>query len=77
VTDQQPNQVFLSYSEENQDFVESLARRLQGDARLSFWFRPWHSISGEDVQEQMEKALWKAQSCAVFISSDKIEGWQS
>jgi hypothetical protein len=77
MTDQMPNHVFLSYSEENRDFVEALARRLQGDARLSFWFRPWHSIRGEDIQEQMEDALREAQSCAVFVSSDKIAGWQN
>ena len=76
MTGQNPHHVFLSYSRENQDFVESLARRLQGDARLSFWFAPWHSIPGETVQEQMEKALWEAQACAVFIS-DQIKGWQN
>jgi hypothetical protein len=69
--------VFLSYSEENGDFVASLARRLQGDVRLSFWFRPWHSVPGVPIQEQMEEALWQAQSCAVFISSGQIEGWQN
>jgi len=69
--------VFLSYSEENQDFVESLARRLQGDARLSFWFGPWHSKRGVPIQDQMEEALGQAQSCAVFVSSGRVEGWQS
>jgi hypothetical protein len=69
--------VFLSYSEENQDFVESLARRLQGDARLSFWFGPWHSKRGVPIQEQMEEALGQAQSCAVFSSSGRVEGWQN
>jgi hypothetical protein len=75
-----PNQahVFLSYSEENQEFAEALARRLRGDARLSFWFEPWHSIPGEPVQEQMEEALWAAQACAVFISDPgRIAGWQN
>lgn len=72
------SQVFLSYSGDNQEFVESLARRLRGDARLSFWFSPWHSIPGEPIQEQMEEALWQAQSCAVFISDPgQIEGWQN
>ena len=71
------NRVFLSYSEETRDFVESLALRLQGDARLSFWFGPWHSIPGEPIQEQMEEALWEAQSCAVIVSSGQVEGWHS
>jgi hypothetical protein len=72
------NQVYLSYSQDNQDFVETLARRLQGNARLSFWFGPWHSIPGEPVQEQTEEALWQAQSCALFISDpSQIKGWQN
>jgi hypothetical protein len=77
MADQVRPHVFLSYSEENRDFVESLARRLQGDARLSFWFGPWHSVPGVPIQEQMEEALWDAQACAVFISSARIEGWQN
>ena len=77
MTGQNLPHVFLSYSQENQDFVEGLARRLQGDARLSFWFGPWHSIPGVHVQEQMEEALWQARACAVFIGSGPIEGWQS
>lgn len=77
-TNQMPNHVFLSYAQENRDFVETLARRLQGDARLSFWFSPWHSIPGKPIQEQMEAALREAQSCAVFISgSGQVTGWQN
>jgi hypothetical protein len=52
-----PHHVFPSYGEENRGFVEVLARRLQGDVRLSFWFGPWHSLPGKPFQEQMEEAL--------------------
>ena len=72
-----PCHVFLSFSRANRDLVESLARRLRGNARLSFWFGPWHSVPGVPVQEQMEAALWGAQSCAVFVGSGRIEGWQN
>jgi hypothetical protein len=73
-----PTQVFLSYPPEKQDFVESIARQLFGDARLSFWFAPWHSIPGVPVQEQMEKALQDAQACAIFIGgTTQISGWQN
>ena len=75
------NCVFLSYNTadaRNRDFVEALAQRLQGDARLSFWFAPWHSIPGVPVQEQMEDALLEAQSCAVFIGdAGQVKGWQN
>jgi len=74
--EQRPH-VFLSYGEGNRDFVEALARRLQGDARISFWFGPWHSVPGRPVQEQMEDALWETQSCAVFVSSGEINSWQN
>ena len=76
MSDQDLQHVFLSYSDGNLEFVGSLARRLKSDARLSFWFAPWHSVPGVPVQEQMEEALWQAQACAIFVSSDEIEGWQ-
>ncbi len=79
MTEQNQIRVFLSYSQANQDFVEQLARRLYGDARLAFWFAPWHSIPGQPLQEQMEQALEQAQACAVFVGGDspEVEGWQN
>ena len=78
-TDRRRTDVFLAYAPENEAFVEALARRLQGDARISFWFAPWHSVPGEPIQEQMEDALLAAQACAVFIGggADVIAGWQN
>ncbi|OGO35295.1 MAG: hypothetical protein A2W35_01460 [Chloroflexi bacterium RBG_16_57_11] len=70
--------VFLSYSPETEDFVEGIARKLFGDARLTFWFRPWHSQPGKPVQEQMEDALYNAQAIAVFVGgAEGVEGWQN
>jgi metacaspase-1 len=78
MTHSQTNHVFLSYNDANHDVIEALARRLQGDARLSFWFAPWHSVPGVPLQEQMEQALRQAQACAVFIdSASQIVGWQN
>jgi metacaspase-1 len=79
MSDERRNQVFLAYAPENRDAVEALACRLQGDARLSFWFAPWHSIPGVPIQEQMEAALAAAQSCAVFLggSAGGLAGWQN
>lgn len=75
------NCVFLSYDDKsptNRDFAEALARRFQNDARLTFWFAPWHSVPGVPAQEQMEDALLEAQSCAVFVGgSERITGWQN
>lgn len=72
------NQVFLSYNDNTLDFAETIAQRLHGDARLDFWFEPWHGIPGVPTQEQMEKALWDADACAIFIGDDgDIVEWQS
>ncbi len=72
------NRVFLSYNADTRDFVEALARRLRGDGRLAFWFQPWHAIPGRPAQEQMEDALFQAQSCAVFIGgASGIGDWQN
>lgn len=72
-----PHHVYLSYNTTTRPFVANLALRLRGDARLSFWFEPWHAIPGQPIQEQMEDALGQATSCAVFIGEDGIEGWQN
>ncbi len=79
MTTSSPAHVFLSYAPEHQDAVEALARRLQGDARLSFWFSPWHSVPGVPMQEQLEAALLQAQACAVFVGggAGQIAGWQN
>jgi hypothetical protein len=71
------NRVFLSYSNETRETVEALACRLRGDARLTFWFEPWHSIPGVPVQEQMEEALQQATACAVLIGTGSVQGWQN
>jgi hypothetical protein len=73
MSNSRPSHVFLSYSEANEAFVEALARRLKDDARLSFWFRPWHAIPGQDLQAQMEQALSEAQACAVFLGTVRLE----
>jgi hypothetical protein len=69
---------FLAYAPENEAAVDELALRLRGDARLSFWFRPWHSIPGQPLAAQMAKELLRAQSCAVFLGGGApgLEPWQ-
>ena len=72
--------VFFSYSEGSEDFVEKLALRLYSEARLSFWFEPWHIISGKLEQAQQEDALKLSKACAVFIDAEsqgELQGWQN
>lgn len=77
MTGSHPSHVFLSYGEENEPFAAALALRLRDDAHLSFWFRPWHAVPGQDLQAQMEAALLNARCCAVLIGPGPIEGWHN
>jgi hypothetical protein len=73
------SRVFLSYTEEDREFVEAIAVKLRGDARLSFWFAPWHAVPGLPLQEQTEEALSQSQACIVFIggTEGQVKGWQN
>jgi hypothetical protein len=75
-TNQIQSQVFLSYGQDNQDFVETLAQRLQGDTRFSFWFGPWHSTPGPADPRAMEVSPLAARNCAAFIGTGQIKCWQ-
>lgn len=77
MSDKPADHVFLSCHAHDLPFVSDLALRLRGDARLAFWFEPWHAIPGRPLQEQMEDALARATSCAVFIGHSGVEGWQN
>jgi hypothetical protein len=71
-------QVFLSYGEGNQEFVAQVARRLQGEAHISFWFAPWHQIPGRPSQEQAEAAFAQSRSCTIFVGGGEgVVGWQN
>jgi hypothetical protein len=78
MADPHRSHVFLSYSGEIEPFVESIALRLRGDARLSFWFAPWHSAPGDDRQTQIDHAVVAAETCAAFIGpSRRLFAWQN
>jgi len=57
LTHQNPFHIFLRCSDDNQDLVEALARRLHGYARLSFWFGPWHRVLRQPIQAQIEEMM--------------------
>jgi hypothetical protein len=76
MTDAPQIDVFMSYAEEDEAFVASLAERLE-QLGMSTWFQPWHGKIGEDMQAQMEQALGRSESCAVFVGSGDITRWQN
>ena len=75
MTDAQPTDVFLSHDREDEAFVAALARRLK-EVGLSYWFGPDHLVPGEDMQDQMDRALGRSRTCAVFIGAGGLSGWQ-
>jgi nucleoside phosphorylase len=62
--------VYLAYAPDVAADVEQLALQLKGDARLDFFFAPWHERSGKPLQEQLEDAMQQSQVCAVFLSGE-------
>jgi hypothetical protein len=72
---ERPYQVFFSYAEPNRPFVEALAKRLSGDARVRFWFEPWHAVPGVSRQTQMLEAFQASDCCAVFLGGATAEGF--
>src|SRR5216684_578993 len=68
--------VFLSHNNADKDAIESLARRLEDDAKLRPFLDKWHLIPGNPWQEELEAALQKSLTCAVFIGPNGIGSWE-
>jgi energy-coupling factor transporter ATP-binding protein EcfA2 len=68
---------FLSYSRNDKSAVEELARRLVDEAKLKPWLDKWNLIPGEPWQEELEEALDRSHTCAVFIGPGCIGPWQN
>ena len=58
--------VFLSYNGDDKAAVEGLARRLQDEGQRVF-FAPWHLVPGVPWLKELEAALQRSQSCAIFL----------
>ncbi len=68
--------VFLSYNSRDRTVVEQLACCLRDKAGLAVWFDEWRLIPGDDLQEELEKALDGSKSCAVLIGPSSLGAWQ-
>jgi len=71
----QPYDVFLSHNSKDKPAVETLAVRLMDEARIKVWLDKWNLIPGEPWQEEIERALDQAQTCAVFLGPSGFGGW--
>lgn len=74
-TTNQPYDVFLSHNSKDKPAVETLAVRLTDEARLRVWLDKWNLIPGEPWQEEIERALDQAHTCAVFLGPHEFGGW--
>jgi hypothetical protein len=67
--------VFLSYSHEEAEWVENLAKRLADDCAMEVWLDKWNLTPGGSWQQEMAKGLDEAKTCAVCIGKKTPTGW--
>ena len=68
--------VFLSHNSQDKSLVEALARRLEDEAQLKPWLDKWHLVPGEPWQDELERAVERSSTCAVFIGPSHISPWE-
>jgi hypothetical protein len=69
--------VFLFHNSAEKKAVEALARRLEDEAGLRPFLDKWHLVPGNPWQEELEQALDRSRTCAVFIGSSGIGPWEN
>jgi len=67
--------VFLSYSHDDAEWVENLARRLTDQHSVKVWLDRWSLTPGKSWQQEMAKGLNEAGTCAVCIGMKTPIGW--
>jgi hypothetical protein len=70
-----PFDVFLSHNSKDKPAVETLARRLEDEAKLKPWLDKWNLVPGDPWQEAIEEALDQSCTCAVFLGPKGFGGW--
>jgi RNA polymerase sigma factor (sigma-70 family) len=68
--------VFMCHSTADKAMVEGLAKRLKSEG-LKPWLDKWNLVPGEPWQPEIENALQKCRSCAVFIGPASSGPWQN
>jgi hypothetical protein len=67
--------VFLSYSHDDADWVEALAKKLQDQLSFEVWLDRWLLIPGQSWQREIARALNETATCAVCVSNHTPDGW--
>jgi hypothetical protein len=68
--------VFLSHHSSDKPIVEMLAVRLE-EAQLKPFLDKWHLVPGAPWQQELEDALDRSATCAVFLGPRGIGAWQT
>ena len=77
MVDEQSFDVFLSHHSADKPAVETLARCLEDEEGLRLFLDKWHLVPGEPWQEEIEHALKRSHTCAVFIGSSGMGPWHN
>jgi thiamine kinase-like enzyme len=67
--------VFLSYSEDDEEWAEDLAKRLKDEKSINVWFRKWKMIPGRPEQKTIEEALERSKCYAICIGAEEASKW--
>jgi len=68
--------VFLSHNKADQAAVEMLASRLKKSG-LKVWLDHWNLLPGDPWQDEIEEALDRSRTVAVFVGPSGIGGWHN
>ena len=64
--------VFLSHHSSDKPHVETLAARLEDEAKLKPFLDKWRLTPGAPWQEELEAALDQSATCAVFMGASGL-----
>jgi len=68
--------VFLSHNKADQAAVERLASQLEKSG-LKVWLDHWNLLPGDPWQDEIEEALDRSRTVAVFVGPSGIGGWHN
>lgn len=69
--------VFLSHHGSDKPLVEIIATRLEDEAGLKPFLDKWHLVPGEPWEEELEEALDRSATCAVFLGPSGLGAWHN
>ena len=69
--------VFLSHNSKDKPAVEHLAEKLEDDAGMRVFLDKWNLVPGDPWQEELEDALGRSRTVAVFLGPSGIGSWHN